>query len=124
MLASWLSGGAGAPLKFLGLPYTTECGALAAGRAKKSETRGMGQAFAFLISAIVVAGAIFLSAPHYQIALGENQTVVWRLNTLSGELAVCTSPDLPGAGCRAVTEPKPKSSEPQTPSAAPGAAPR
>jgi hypothetical protein len=76
----------------------------------------MGRAFAFLISAIIVAGALFLAAPHYQIALGENQTIVWRLNTLSGELALCTSPDLPGAGCRAV--PEPKSSE-QAPPAAP-----
>jgi len=84
----------------------------------------MGQAFAFLISALIVAGALFVSAPHFQIALGENQTVVWRLNTLSGELAVCTSPDLPGAGCRTVPEPKPKSGEPQAPSAAPGTAPK
>ncbi len=52
--------------------------------------------FAFFIGAIIVAGALVLSAPHYQVVIGENQTVVWRLNTFSGELAVCTSPDLPG----------------------------
>lgn len=81
----------------------------------------MAQAFAFFIGAIIVAGALFLAAPHYQMAVGENQTVVWRLNTLSGELAVCTSPDLPGAGCRTV--PGPKSSE-QTSPAAPAPAAR
>ena len=79
----------------------------------------MGQAFAFLVGALIVAGALFLVGPHYQIALGENQTVVWRLNTFSGELAVCTSPDLPGAGCRTV--PEAKAQEPQAPPAAPGA---
>jgi hypothetical protein len=82
----------------------------------------MGQAFAFLIGAIIVAGAIFLAGPHYQVVMGENQTIVWRLNTVSGELAVCTSPDLPGAGCRAVPEPKPR--EGQTSPAPTSPAPR
>jgi hypothetical protein len=66
----------------------------------------MAQASAFLIGAIIIAGALFLAAPHYQIVVGENQTIVWRLDTHSGELAVCTSPDLPAAGCRYVPEPK------------------
>ena len=66
----------------------------------------MGQAFVLLIGAVIIAGGLFLAAPHYQITMGENQTLVWRLNTISGELAVCTSPDLPGAGCRIVPEPK------------------
>ena len=65
----------------------------------------MGQAFVFLIGAVIVAGALFLTGPHYQILMGENQTIVWRLNTFTGELAVCTSPDLPGAGCRFVPNP-------------------
>lgn len=77
----------------------------------------MGQALVFLIGAVIVAGAFFLAPPHYQIALGENQTVVWRLNTFSGELAVCTSPDLPGAGCR--TLPEAKAQAQKTSSAAP-----
>ena len=75
----------------------------------------MGQAFALLMAAAIVAAGLFLAGPHYQIAMGENQTIVWRLNTLSGELAVCTSPDLPGAGCRIVTEPK----APQAPQGTP-----
>jgi hypothetical protein len=62
----------------------------------------MGQAFAFLIGAVVVAGALLLAGPRYQIVMGENQTVVWRLNTFTGELTFCTSPDLPGAGCKPV----------------------
>lgn len=66
-----------------------------------------------------VAGALFRSGSRYQIVMGENQTIVWRLNTFSGELAVCTSPDLPGAGCRPV--PEPKARETQTPPAASGA---
>jgi hypothetical protein len=74
----------------------------------------MGQAFALLVAAIIIAGGFFLAAPHYQIAMGENQTLVWRLNTFSGELAVCTSPDLPGAGCRTVPEQKaPQAAMPQ-----------
>jgi hypothetical protein len=47
--------------------------------------------------------------------MGENQTIVWRLNTMSGELALCTSPDLPGAGCRTVPEAKAHESSPGTP---------
>ena len=82
----------------------------------------MGQVFAFFVGAAILAGGLFLALPHYQIAMGENQTIVWRLNTFSGEIAVCTSPDLPGAGCRAV--PQPKAREAQTPSAAPDAAAR
>ena len=66
----------------------------------------MGQATAILIGAVILAAAVYLAAPHYQIALGENQTVVWRLNTTTGELALCTSPDLPGAGCRSIPEPQ------------------
>jgi len=66
----------------------------------------MTQATVFLIGVIIIAGALFFAAPHYQIVVGENQTIVWRLNTHSGELAVCTSPDLPGAGCRQVPEPQ------------------
>ena len=62
----------------------------------------MAQATVFLIGVVIVAGVLFLAAPHYQIVVGENQTIVWRLDTHSGELAVCTSPDLPGAGCRSV----------------------
>ena len=64
----------------------------------------MAQATVFLIGVVIIAGGLFLAAPHYQIVMGENQTIVWRLNTHSGELAVCTSPDLPGAGCRPVPE--------------------
>jgi hypothetical protein len=67
----------------------------------------MGQAIVFLIGAAVVAGALYLAAPHYQVVMGENQTIVWRLDTHTGALAVCTSPDLPGAGCRSVPEPQP-----------------
>jgi hypothetical protein len=62
----------------------------------------MAQATVFLIGVVIVAGALFLAAPHYQIVMGENQTIVWRLDTHSGELFVCTSPDLPAAGCRTV----------------------
>jgi hypothetical protein len=72
----------------------------------------MAQASVFLIGAVIIAGALFLAAPHYQIVMGENQTIVWRLDTHSGELAVCTSPDLPAAGCKSVPEPK-TSSGPQ-----------
>ena len=64
----------------------------------------MTQATVFLIGVVIIAGALFLAAPHYQIVMGENQTIVWRLNTHTGALAVCTSPDLPGAGCRSVPE--------------------
>jgi len=64
----------------------------------------MAQATAFLIGVIIIAGALYLAAPHYQIVMGENQTVVWRVNTHTGELAFCTSPDLPAAGCRSVPE--------------------
>jgi hypothetical protein len=64
----------------------------------------MAQATAFLLGVVIIAGGLFLAAPHYQIVMGENQTIVWRLDTHSGELAACTSPDLPGAGCRSVPE--------------------
>jgi hypothetical protein len=64
----------------------------------------MAQATAFLIGVVIIAGALYLAAPHYQIVMGENQTIVWRLNTHTGVLAVCTSPDLPAAGCRSVPE--------------------
>ncbi len=63
------------------------------------------QAILFLIAAVFVAG-LYLAAPQYQIVMGENQTIVWRLDTRTGALAVCTSPDLPGAGCRTVPEPQ------------------
>jgi hypothetical protein len=64
----------------------------------------MAQATVFLLGVVIIAGALFLAAPRYQVVMGENQTIVWRLDTHSGELAVCTSPDLPGAGCRSVPE--------------------
>ena len=64
----------------------------------------MVQAIVFLIGVVIIAGALYLAAPHYQIVMGENQTIVWRLNTHTGELAVCTSPDLPGVGCRSVPD--------------------
>jgi hypothetical protein len=64
----------------------------------------MAQATVFLLGVVIIAGGLFLAAPHYQIVMGENQTIVWRLDTHSGELAACTSPDLPGAGCRSVPE--------------------
>jgi hypothetical protein len=79
----------------------------------------MGQAFAILIAAIIVAGALVISGSHYQVVMGENQTIVWRLNTFSGELAICTSPDLPGAGCRVVPEAKPQQTTPNAPAPAP-----
>jgi len=66
----------------------------------------MGRAITVLIGAVMIAAAIYLAVPNYQIVMGENQTIVWRLNTRTGELAVCTSPDLPGAGCRPIPEPK------------------
>ena len=62
----------------------------------------MGRAIAVLIGAVMFAAAIYFAVPSYQIVMGENQTIVWRLNTRTGELAVCTSPDLPGAGCRPI----------------------
>lgn len=67
----------------------------------------MGQVITILMGVAIVAGALYVAAPHYQIAMGENQTIVWRLDTHSGALAVCTSPDLPGAGCRPVPEAPP-----------------
>ena len=67
----------------------------------------MGQAISILIGAVIIAGALYLAAPHYQITMGESQTIVWRLDTHTGELAVCTSPSLPGAGCRSLPEPPP-----------------
>jgi hypothetical protein len=62
----------------------------------------MGQATTILIAAVIIAGALYLAAPHYQIVVGENQTIVWRVDTQTGQLAVCTSPDLPAAGCRSI----------------------
>ena len=74
----------------------------------------MEQATAILMGAIIIGAALYLAAPHYQIVMGENQTIVWRLNTLTGALAVCTSPDLPGAGCRSVPQPTPSPNQFQT----------
>jgi hypothetical protein len=62
----------------------------------------MGQAIIILIGAVVIAGALYLAVPQYQMLIGENQTIVWRINTHTGELAVCTSPDLPAAGCKSI----------------------
>lgn len=62
----------------------------------------MGQATTILIGAVIIAGVLYLTAPHYQIVVGENQSIAWRVDTQTGELAVCTSPDLPAAGCRSI----------------------
>ena len=62
----------------------------------------MGQATIILIGAVIIAGAVYLAAPHYQIVIGENPGIAWRVDTQTGELAVCTSPDLPAAGCRSL----------------------
>jgi hypothetical protein len=60
----------------------------------------VGRAIATLIGAVIIAGALYFAAPQYQIVVGENQSIAWRINTLTGELAVCTSPDLPAVGCK------------------------
>ncbi len=62
--------------------------------------KGVGRAITTLIGAVIIAGALYFAAPQYQIVVGENQSIAWRINTLTGELAVCTSPDLPAAGCK------------------------
>jgi hypothetical protein len=62
----------------------------------------MERAIAILIGMVIIAGALYLALPQYQIIVGENQTIVWRINTHTGELAVCTSPDLPAAGCKSI----------------------
>lgn len=74
----------------------------------------MTQGTLFLVGAVIIAGALYLAAPHYQVVMGENQTIVWRLDTHTGALAVCTSPDMPGAGCRAVPEPQAAKPDSQT----------
>jgi hypothetical protein len=62
----------------------------------------MGRVTSILIGAVIIAGALYLAVPHYQIVVGENQTIAWRVDTHTGELAVCTSPDLPAAGCKSI----------------------
>jgi hypothetical protein len=62
----------------------------------------MGRATAILVGAVIIAAVLYLAAPHYEIVVGENQSIAWRVDTRTGELAVCTSPDLPAAGCRSV----------------------
>jgi hypothetical protein len=62
----------------------------------------MERAIAILIGMVIVAAALYLALPQYQIIVGENQTIVWRMNRHTGELAVCTSPDLPTAGCKSI----------------------
>jgi hypothetical protein len=51
---------------------------------------------------IGVAGTLYLATPQYQIVVRENQTIVWRVNMRTGELAVCASFDLPAAGCKSL----------------------
>jgi hypothetical protein len=63
----------------------------------------MERAIAILMGMVIFAGALYLALPQYQMFMGENQTIVWRLNTHTGELAVCTSPDLPAAGCKSLS---------------------
>ena len=57
----------------------------------------MERAIAILMGMVIIAGALYLALPQYQMFMGENQTIVWRLNTHTGELAVCTSQSLPGS---------------------------
>ena len=63
---------------------------------------GMGRAITILISAAIIAVALLLAIPRYQIVVGANQSIAWRANMRTGEIAVCTSPDLPAAGCRSL----------------------
>ncbi len=62
----------------------------------------MGRVIITLIGAGVIAVALLLAVPRYQIVVGESQAIAWRVNMRTGELAVCTSPDLPAAGCKAI----------------------
>ena len=62
----------------------------------------MGRAITLLISAAIIAVALLLAIPRYEIVVGANQSIVWRANMRTGEIAVCTSPDLPAAGCRSL----------------------
>jgi hypothetical protein len=62
----------------------------------------MERAIAILMGIVVIVAALYLALPQYQIIVGENQTIVWRMNAHTGELAVCTSPDLPAAGCKSI----------------------
>jgi hypothetical protein len=62
----------------------------------------MGRAITILISTAIIAAALLLGIPRYEIVVGGNQSTVWRVNMRTGEIAVCTSPDLPAAGCRSL----------------------
>ena len=62
----------------------------------------MGRAITILISAAIIAAALLLGVPRYAIVVDGNQSTVWRVNMRTGEIAVCTSPDLPAAGCRSL----------------------
>lgn len=42
-----------------------------------------------VIAAVIIAGAIFLSSPRYEIISTPTWNVVWRVNTRSGETAYC-----------------------------------
>jgi hypothetical protein len=64
--------------------------------------KGMARTITILIGVIIIAGALYFALPQYQIIVGENQSIAWRINTHTGELAVCTSPDLPAAGCKSL----------------------
>jgi hypothetical protein len=63
-----------------------------------------GRVTTIVIGAVLIAGALYLAvaAPHYQIVVGENQSIAWRVDTHTGELATCTSPELPAAGCKSL----------------------
>ncbi len=45
---------------------------------------------AIIAAAVLIAGAIFLSAPRYRIISTPTWNVVWRVNTSSGETAYCS----------------------------------
>jgi hypothetical protein len=62
----------------------------------------MARAIAILIGVVIIAGALYLAVPQYQIVMGENQAIAWRVNTHTGEVEVCTSPDLPATGCKSL----------------------
>ena len=62
----------------------------------------MGRAITTFIGAAIIAAALLLGIPRYAIIVGGNQSTVWRVNMRTGEIAVCTSPDLPAAGCRSL----------------------
>jgi hypothetical protein len=59
----------------------------------------MERTIVILIGVLIVAGALNLAVPQYQIVMGENQAIARRVNTQAEKLAVCMSPDLPAAGC-------------------------